>query len=76
MPLRFRSIQREGPVPPEFAILHLSRCEHCVLWEPSGYRVIGHCRRYPHPKMYYWQKCAYWTNRHGRPSPLDAFCAR
>lgn len=76
MPLRFRRISREGPVPREFAALHLSRCEHCVLWEMSKYRVIGTCRRYPHPKMYYWQKCEHWTNRHGRRSFLDDFMSR
>ncbi len=72
MPIRFIRIDREGPVPPSYAALHLSRCEHCLLWEPSHYRVIGTCRRYPHPRMYYWQKCAHWTNRHGVKCAWDA----
>ena len=63
MPLRFKRIERVGPVPREYAVLHISRCEHCVLWEPSRYGVIGACRRYPYPRMYLWQKCAAWINR-------------
>ncbi len=73
MPLRFRRVTRTGPIPPELEVLHLSRCEHCLMWERSHYQVIGSCRRYPHPKMYYWQKCKYWTNRHGKRSLLDEF---
>ncbi len=76
MPLRFKRIHRRGPIPRRYQIIHLSRCEYCVLWERSRYVVIGACRRYPYPKKYLWEKCACWTSRMGRPGLLDNFAAK
>ncbi|HMP75176.1 MAG TPA: hypothetical protein PKE12_02655 [Kiritimatiellia bacterium] len=73
MTLRLRKIDAEGPVPPGRELILLSCCEQCLFWERTQYQVTGNCRRYPYPKMYAWQKCAHWTNRHGRPSPLESF---
>lgn len=75
MTVRFRRVDREGPVPPGLEILHLSCCEQCALWERSHYRFVGTCRRHPYPRMHAWDKCGYWTNRHRPRSFLDDFIA-
>lgn len=72
MTLRMRKVEGSGPVPPGMEIIRLSCCEQCLFWERTAYVVTGNCRRYPYPKMMAWQKCAHWTNKHGRRSILDA----
>jgi hypothetical protein len=44
-----------------FPAVHISCCEHCWLWEQSKYKVVGTCRRYPHPQTYKWHKCIFWS---------------
>ncbi|MCO5044551.1 MAG: hypothetical protein M9935_04630 [Kiritimatiellae bacterium] len=73
MPLTLRKVEGIGPVPADKQILWLSCCEQCLFWERTHYHVVGNCRRYPYPKMYAWQKCEHWSNRHGRASPIDIF---
>lgn len=66
MPLRFKRIQRAGPIPRRYWIVHLSRCEHCYHWERSRYVVVGTCRRHPYPRRHTWEKCPAWTTRYER----------
>ncbi len=75
MTMRLRRVAGSGPVPPGLEIIRLSCCEQCLFWERTQYIVTGNCRRYPYPRMYAWQLCAHWTNRHGRQSFLNALPA-
>lgn len=67
MTLTLRRVNTSGGVAPGKELIWLSCCEQCLFWERTNYHVVGDCRRYPHPKMYAWQRCAHWTNRHAAP---------